>query len=157
MRKTYPLFLLIALALLASGYIFGGASIALGINLPCLLIVLGISSAMSLSVSSAREITSYFREPFKSEDEADRKILRNGEIFFRSLRYYFFLSGGIGTLTGVLILLSMVDSNEAIGLGMAIALITLYYGMVFSLILAIPFEVATRKKLVETEPTKMLP
>jgi len=152
MRKTYPLFLLIALALLASGYIFGGASIALGINLPCLLIVLGLSSAMSLSVSPAREIASYFREACRSEDEADRKLLKKAEIFFRSLRFYFFLSGGIGTITGIIILLSMLNSNETIGLGMAIALITLYYGMVFSLILAIPFETAARKKLVETEP-----
>lgn len=151
MRKIYPLFLLIALALLASGYIFGGASIALGINLPCLLIVLGLAAAMSLSVAPAREIASYFREPYGDAAEINRKTLLKAEHFFRSLRQYFLLSGGIGTITGIIILLALLDSPETIGRGMAIALITLYYGMIFSLILALPFEAAARKKLIETE------
>lgn len=149
MKKTYLLLFAIALALLAAAVLFGGAGIAIALDLPSLIFVAGLALTVSLMGGSFRDIGGYYRVVFKNAGEADTVLLKRASAYFRTLRNTLIAAGFCGTLAGVIVMLSMLSDASTIGRGMALALITLFYAAILILLVALPFELAANKLLAE--------
>ncbi len=75
----------------------------------------------------------------RSEIEAVAQRHRVGKSLMETLGRYAPAFGMIGTLMGLIIMLGNMDDPEAIGPGMAVALITTLYGAVVANLLFLPF------------------
>lgn len=75
----------------------------------------------------------------RSEIDAVAKRHKNGKSVMESLGRYAPAFGMIGTLMGLIIMLGNMDDPEAIGPGMAVALITTLYGAVVANLFCLPF------------------
>ncbi|NOX56310.1 MAG: motility protein A [Planctomycetes bacterium] len=75
----------------------------------------------------------------RSEMEAVAQRHKTGQSLMATLGRYAPAFGMIGTLMGLIIMLGNMDDPEAIGPGMAVALITTLYGAVVSNLLFLPF------------------
>ena len=75
----------------------------------------------------------------RSEMEAVAERHKTGKLLFDTLGRYAPAFGMIGTLMGLIIMLGNMDNPDAIGPGMAVALITTLYGAVMSNLFCLPF------------------
>lgn len=75
----------------------------------------------------------------RSEIDAVAQRHKNGKGLMDTLGRYAPAFGMIGTLMGLIIMLGNMDDPEAIGPGMAVALITTLYGAIVSNLFALPF------------------
>ena len=75
----------------------------------------------------------------RADMDAVRSRHRTGKGLFETLGRYAPAFGMIGTLMGLIIMLGNMDDPEAIGPGMAVALITTLYGAVVSNLFFLPF------------------
>ncbi len=75
----------------------------------------------------------------RSEIEAVAERHKPGKLLFDTLGRYAPAFGMIGTLMGLIIMLGNMDNPDAIGPGMAVALITTLYGAVMSNLFCLPF------------------
>jgi len=111
-RKLIAVLGLIGLPLLAM------EDVSLFVNIPSLLIVIGLTGSALLY--------------------SDAKI-KTAE-FWRQARKYSIGSGIIGTVIGLILMLAHMDDPAAIGPAMAIALLTIFYGTFFGFFIARPLE-----------------
>ncbi|MCA9072764.1 MAG: MotA/TolQ/ExbB proton channel family protein, partial [Planctomycetaceae bacterium] len=75
----------------------------------------------------------------RSEMEAISQRHKTGKSIMDTVGRYAPAFGMIGTLMGLIIMLGNMDDPEAIGPGMAVALITTLYGAIVSNLLFLPF------------------
>lgn len=75
----------------------------------------------------------------RSEIEAVAQRHKTGKCLFETLGRYAPAFGMVGTLMGLIIMLGNMDDPEAIGPGMAVALITTLYGAIASNLFFLPF------------------
>lgn len=96
-------------------------------------ILLGIQMAVDGSDSEMLE------KILRTEMEAVNQRHKSGKLLLDTLGRYAPAFGMIGTLMGLIIMLGNMDDPEAIGPGMAVALITTLYGAVVSNLFCLPF------------------
>lgn len=149
MKKTYLLLFVIALALLAAAVLISGAGITLVLDPPSFIFVAGLALVVSLMGGSFREIGGYFKVVFRNAGEAEAVQLKKALRYFRTLRGALIAAGLCGTLTGVIVMLSVLSDPSTLGRGMALALTTLFYAVILILTVALPFEQAAAKLLAE--------
>ncbi|MTI69477.1 MAG: motility protein A [Firmicutes bacterium] len=93
------------------------------------------------------------------EMEATEKRHSSGQKIFKSWGDYAPAFGMIGTLIGLIVMLSDLNDSSAIGIGMATALITTFYGALFANLILLPIannlkvqteeELFTREMMIE--------
>ncbi len=98
------------------------------------------------------EIRKYFSLGFK-KDQTDIIELKNGILFFTALQKYLILSGSIGTFAGIISMLANLGDKDALGSGMALALIITFYAIILSMGVAQPFKTGLQKRLNEISAT----
>jgi len=136
-----------ALCLIWGAAVLSGASMAVYVNLPSFLMVIGISGVIMLFSWDLKTIGRCFRAVFsKSATDQDIKL---GIVFFPALTKYFFLSAAIGTGTGLIAILANLSDNRAIGQVVALALLCIYYSLVLTLLVTLPFGTSLRRRLIE--------
>lgn len=149
MRWTYMWGVFFTMGLIWGAAVLSGASIAVYINLPSFLMVIGISGVITLFSWDLRTIGRCFRAVFsESATEQDIKL---GIVFFPALTKYFFLSAAIGTGTGLIAILANLSDNHAIGQVVALALLCTYYSLVLTLLVTLPFGTSLKRRLAERE------
>ena len=116
--------------------------VGIGSNLPImidpasLIIVLGGTLGMLLFGSSS--IPTMFKTIFSGTATVEE--LQAGVKGWKMASAYSLASGGIGTIIGLVIMLKYMDDPAAIGPGIAIALLTTFYGIVLSLAIFLPLQ-----------------
>ena len=64
-------------------------------------------------------------------------------------RFYSLDAGGIGTFIGLIIMLKNMDDPAAIGPGMAIAILTIFYALVLSFAIFLPLQSRLENRIQE--------
>jgi len=95
-------------------------------------ILLGIQMAIDGTDAEIME------KVLRTDNEAVRERHRSGKLLMDTLGRYAPAFGMIGTLMGLIIMLGNMDDPEAIGPGMAVALITTLYGAMVSNLVCLP-------------------
>lgn len=150
MNKSYFIFLFVALGVLCSGIVFAGARFATYVDVPSMMIVILITASLLVSSFRLKEIGSFFAGAFR-ERTADIPTLKKGICFFTAMQRYLIISAVIGTMIGVIAMLSILGEPRAIGSGLGLALLTILYAVVLILVVAVPFRTSLARKLAEAE------
>lgn len=146
MNKSYPIWLVIFLALCVAAIVLAGGSLAWFASLPSLLVVLGITVVLSLSSFSMKEIGAAFSRAF-APGQASAEERAAGTAFFEALGRYLVPAGILGTLIGIMTMLAATAETALLGRGMALALTTILYSLVLYLAVVVPFRSAYRKSM----------
>lgn len=148
MRKIYPVSLIVFFVLVALGIVFSGPGFVVYLNIPSLVVVIGFPASLLLATHSLREIGAAFRA---SRSGTGRGELQAAVVFFSAMQRYVLWSGVLATMIGVIAILSTLGAGEHVGMGGAIALITVFYSIMLNLAVALPFRHAAEKRLAELD------
>ena len=73
--------------------------------------------------------------------------LKLGIVMLKQLKTYAMAFGWMAVLIGVIIMLGHLDDPKAIGPGMALALISMFYGVVIAYLLCVPLKTKLERRL----------
>ena len=127
---------LLGFALFMSALFFGilmGTNLGTFFNLPSILIVLGLIVGGLFSSHSAADIRQGLSAYFGPEQLAESEA-RKGHILFSRLSELAIGAGLVGLLVGLVQMLQKMDDPSMIGPAMAVALLTLFYGVILSVL-----------------------
>lgn len=152
MKKSY-----LAVILIFGGFLFltfwlsvGIDTIGVYLDIPSVVLILVFAFVPLLATYSLEEMRNCFVIGFRKSGIAKVDI-KNAILFFSSLQKYLILSGLLGTSVGTIALLTFLGSPGDVGKGMAMALLTAFYAVILSIILAVPFKAGLQKRLNEME------
>jgi flagellar motor component MotA len=150
MNRFYFVAVVLALGVLALGTVFAAARIVYFLDYPSLIMVIVPAAVLCLAAFPPRVIGKSFFVAF-SRQEATEQELRQAAVFFVSLQRFFLLSGAIGALIGIVTILAQLQevAMARIGQGVALLLITVFYSLVLTLVLVVPFRAAVERRLAE--------
>jgi flagellar motor component MotA len=148
MKKTYFLSIALTLGVFALGVIMAGTTLTTFANIPCLIVVTVPGLLMLLAGFTPAEIGRGFRTAFRPGELAE-KDLRNGVLVFRTLQRYIVLSGAAAFMIGIIVVLATLEDPAKIGVGLAIALTSLFYSLLLMVLVTTPFAAAIEKALNE--------
>ena len=117
-------------------------------DIPSVLLVLLSTVIMLLTSYSPKEFGRCFSISFRGR-EAEPAEIRKGISFFRAAQRYLLITGGIGAMMGLIAMLATLEDPERIGKSLALTLLTVLYGLFFTMAIAVPFRTALEKKLAE--------
>lgn len=115
------------------------------IDYPSLLVVLVGSFGITMVSFSFEEMGTAFSHAFGSEDPNDN--LAKSAYFWLAVVRNLLVVGALGTLIGLIQILENLSDPSALGPSMAVALITLFYGILFSAILPLPAFYTIQRRL----------
>ena len=142
------LFMMVIMALTI--VVFARTSLLIFLDIPSLVLVLICPFGLLLIQYGPSRFARYFSAAFGSRP-VEAPIVKKSEFFFRKLGHYFLLTGGVFFITGIIMALSDISNTEAIGVNLAVALLTLLYGLLLDMLLAQPLVVFCREKLLKDE------
>ena len=116
---------------LIAAAIFMHSSIRTFIDPPSIIIVLGIVVGGGLASFPPSRLSMALRDAFSSGSIAPDQAKSSSRVFFR-LSELAIGAGLTGTLVGLVMMLQAMDDPTAIGPAMAVALLTLLYGVLLS-------------------------
>ena len=149
MSRTYPIWLVLGLAMFVLGIVFSDANIGLYVNLPALIVVVFPPAFLVLSSFGWSEYGRSFRVAFRGVS-ASRQEMKTGVRLFGVLQRYLLLAGFIATMIGAIAMLGNLYGADEIGPVVAIALIALFYSLLLIFFVAIPFRSALENRLIVT-------
>ena len=146
------LFYLIGAAVAVGTWVFAivasAGRIAVFMNVPSLVVVLVPAAGLCLSSFRPQEIGRSFRVAF-ARSPAQATELRVAAAFFRALQRYLLLTGPVGGLVGLIVMLASLGDVSGQGIGLALCLLTVLYSVLLALLLALPFRAAVERRLAE--------
>jgi flagellar motor component MotA len=150
MNRFYFVAVALALGVLALGTVFAAARIAYFLDYPSLIMVIVPAAVLCLAAFPPRVIGRSFIVAFIRQPASEQE-LRQAAVFFTSLQRFFLLSGAIGALIGIVTILAQLQevAMAKIGQGFALLLITVFYSLVLTLVLVVPFRAAVERRLAE--------
>ena len=148
MKKSYPFWMILTLGLFVLAIVFAGAKVTTYASLPAFLVVVFPPFVLVVAVHGLAGIGRSFRVAFEGV-AATRQELETGASLFGSLQRYLLLTGLITTMIGLIAMLANLYEADGIGPVVALALITLFYSLMFILTVAVPFRSALEKRLIE--------
>jgi flagellar motor component MotA len=113
-----------------------GNEVSIFIDIPSALIVLGFT--LGALIFARAGIPNMFAASFSAE--ATKEQLQAAARGWAQARTYLVASGFIGVLIGGVIMLKNMDDPAAIGPGAAIAIITIFYGLLLAYGLCLPMQ-----------------
>lgn len=150
------IFAVLALLVVLGAMLMGGESIFIFLDIPSLLIAGLISIFLLLTKYSPTEIILAFTISFKKEG-TDKKGLIKSINLFDSLGKYLILSAILGAIIGFISMAAVYardTQNPGSGdwaEGSAIAIITIFYSLIFYMTVAVPFKNGLKNRLIEME------
>jgi len=124
-----------------------GAEVSMYMNLPSAVIVLAVGFGTLVFAHGGESVALLFRALFS--DVAPEEAGPAAEIA-QSASTSFLQSGALGFIIGVVAMLANLDDPRAIGPAVAVALLTLLYGVGFSVFFWKPAERRMRAQLLRT-------
>jgi flagellar motor component MotA len=144
MLVRYLIAAIVFTALILVAAFTASGNIAFYFDIPSLIMVVGTSFVLLASTYSFSEMGRAFKTAFSLD--AGKEDCSQALAFFTAMRNYLILSGFTGVFLGLIAMLGNLGDASAIGTGMALALITVLYGIYFSLLIAFPMMWLVRKK-----------
>ena len=123
-------FALCAVTLITAAIVYGGSFWAF-VNVPSLLIVVGLSICIPLATFSPSQVLAALGAT-ASDAPLDAADAHRHISVLQTIRTVAAGSGIIGTLIGLIQMLQHMEDPSAIGPAMAVALLTLFYGFIIS-------------------------
>jgi len=114
--------------------IFVGGTLGLFIDIPSVIIVLGVSLALLLATHRGSGVGLLFKAPF-ALDTVDR---RRSSAVYQDFKTYAIVSGWLGFIIGCILMGANIDHLESLGPGTAVALITVFYGYTLAYVICHP-------------------
>lgn len=108
-----------------------GSTLPTFVDPPSILIVVGVVCGGALASFSPGKISIALKDGFSGEGVESSQALHSSAVFFR-LSELSVAGGIVGTLLGLVMMLQQMDDPTAIGPAMAVALLTLLYGIILS-------------------------
>ena len=149
MKKSYFLGVIFGFLLIWGATILSGVRLAVYVNVPSFLMVIGLSGITLLFSWDMDSIRRSFSAVFSTNPS--RKDLRKGIDFFSASTKYLFLAAAIATGTGFIAILTNLTDMRRLGAVVALALLSTYYSLILTLFVTLPFRYSLRKKLIEQE------
>lgn len=119
-----------------------GSNLSLMIDGPSTIIVIG--GCLALLLFSGQNIGNMFSAVFSGNATSEQ--LLNAADAWRLAAIFALALGGIGTIIGLVIMLANMEDPAAIGPGMAIGLLTIFYGLFVAYAVAMPLEMRLRQR-----------
>lgn len=138
--------LILIVALLTVLVIWSGVDPLVYVDLPSLILVTLFSALPLLLAFSPAEIGRSVALLF-SRGPASHADLETARAVFRSLLRNQLLAGGFGSLFGFIAALTDIRNTTTVGVGLAVALLTLLYGFAAALFVSSPAEAAMASRL----------
>lgn len=134
-----------ALALLALAFVFVGGSPWVYLDLPSLVITVGLTVALLRSAWSFREMGGAFSAAFDASagDERWKAAMH----FFASARRYLLMSGFLAVVMGVIAMLANLSDRSRLGPNLAIALLSILYAVLLGLFVCLPLEIRCKRQV----------
>ncbi len=139
---------LLFIGLIAAGITLGGNMLNF-YDIPSIIIMVGGSFSMALMSFSWSEIKTAHSHAFGGE--GNREVLEKSAYFWECMIRNLFLLGILVSIIGIVQMLDSLENPDNIGACLAVALLTVFYGFLFSAILPIPAYFRLRKRLLENE------
>jgi flagellar motor component MotA len=153
MNRFYPFAVVITIAVFVVTVLATGATFTHFLSLPALIVVVVPTLAMSLANFSLAGLGRCFSIGFR-KGPADRSALLAAKAYFEAVGRYLVVSGALGLLIGVIVLLAYLGGDPSvIGAGTAVALLTVLYAVLLYILVPVPFGVGIRRKLAEIDGT----
>ncbi|MEC7241398.1 MAG: MotA/TolQ/ExbB proton channel family protein [Myxococcota bacterium] len=111
--------------------ILSGAALQSFVDPPSVFIVVGVIVGGALASFSPSQISTAFEDGFSGGTVESERAHESSSVFFR-LSELSVAAGIVGTLLGLVMMLQQMDDPTAIGPAMAVALLTLLYGIMLS-------------------------
>ena len=108
------------------------------INLPSALIVVGGALALILAAHGGKGLGLVFKAPF-SRDMIKEDIKKSINVY-KDLKLYLIVWGWVGTMIGLILMLTNLDIQDLVGPGLAIALLTVFYGYLTAYLICHPIQ-----------------
>lgn len=141
--------LMAVLIFFALAVYMSGGDVYTYVDIPSVLISIGLPLCMLRFGWTFKEMGECFKASFSSVKKPQN--LKDAVIFFETMTKYFVFSGVIGVFTGVIAILKNLEDPHKLGPNLAVALITVLYGVFLSLIVSIPLAAIAKKQLNELE------
>jgi flagellar motor component MotA len=148
--KLYPLFVVLALAVLVVGVVFADNTLGAYADLPCLMVTWVPAILLALATHGARGFGQAFATAYRA-DRATPAEARTALGFFVSLQRYVLVSGLLGVLIGITTMLANLTDASSMGKGLALALLTVMYALATMLLVTMPFRSALERRLAAGE------
>ncbi len=148
MKRTYLIFLVLAIGMLILGIVFAGAVLGLYFNVPAFIIVVFLPAFMVIGVYGLQTFLRSFRLVFDGTEATSEQHV-TGAALFSMLGRSLLLTGFITTMIGLIAMLGELREKSELGRTVAIALITLFYSLILMLLVSVPFKFAHEKRLAE--------
>jgi flagellar motor component MotA len=147
LRLGAGFFFMVAVVVLSIVLFSGSALSALlyFFNLPSLVLVLLCPFGLILIQYPPPSLILYFSVALSARP-AGKETAEKAEYFFRKLGRYYLLTGCVYCVYGLIMALSDLGDKAAIGVNLAVSLITLFYGLLLDLLLAQPLAGFCREK-----------
>jgi flagellar motor component MotA len=121
-------------------YLFAALMVGIGSNLPAMIdtssLIIVLLGTLGLLLFGGSRLGNMFGVVFSGE--ATVADLQEAAQAWKQAGAYMMTCGGIGTFIGLIIMLKNMDDPAAIAPGMAIALLTTFYGIVLGLGICLP-------------------
>lgn len=150
MQRFFVIPLLMGVALVITALFFNGAGIGLYWDVPSFILCLGIPYLVLSSTFSHREMAAAYRNAVTLADLSILEVKR-GLVFFRAMERQLYFAGAGATFYGIIAMLAHSEDSTMIGKGLAVALITLLYSILFNQFGIAPFKNALEKKIAKLE------
>jgi len=148
MKKTYPVYVILTLAVFASAAFMAGSNFNVFLDLPSMAIVFVPLIFMLLTVYTPSEMADAFRSAMKGK-KATEDDLEKACLFFEGAQQMIYRIALTATLFGVILILSSISRPEELGRGFAVAILTVFYALVAGFLVIVPFKTAVKKRLLE--------
>lgn len=120
-------------------------SIFIFIDIPSLIITLGVSSGLTIISFSIQDIKSAVKHAFGVESTLE--ALRKSAYIWEAIARNLLLAGTIGLIMGIILVLQNLTDPARIGPSIAVALLTMFYGFFFSAVLPFPAMFMIKKRI----------
>jgi flagellar motor component MotA len=150
MNNAYPIYALGVLgALIATGY-WSGQGPGFLLDIPSIILLMVLWSLMSMLAVGPVKCLQTIAQAFSPQGHAPAE-LEAALAHIQALGKYLLLSGGIGTLIGVMVLFGNAADLSQFTIGFAIALLTTFYAIILMAIFIVPMEESLKIHLAKAK------
>jgi len=151
MKKTAIIYRILGLGIVITTTFMGGVNILYYVDFGSLLFVLGLGFILSLVSHGAHDFFSAYRTAIIDSKTSDTASLKKALIIINGFGKNIMIGSILLTLTGLLAVLIARDDIEQIAAGTSLSFITIFYGLIFILLIVYPFTNHLLAELAERE------
>ncbi len=148
MKKLFFVPLALGISLLFCAILIGGFPLSLYMDFVSLGINILIPACLLLINFSIKEMWSFLVVSMEKRD-SDVETLKKALVFFKTVEKYQVLVGLVGTIYGLIGMLSDFGNLNSMGKGLATSLITVFYSIFIIVFFITPIKCAIEKKLID--------